>query len=303
MARGRSPKLGKLAIGKVPCPSGPRGRSAKPLFGGSNPPGTSISIANRMYSLRRPILVASSHKNLAKFHPGGLGVIEPPPIFVSTPVFDGSLAMLFTCVRDHKVNLLDVPLFPICEAYFHYLMAIENKNLDESAAALGALAYLLERKAWLLLPTDDPEPMVDDPLELPAPTAHEFQAAIEALSEWHEARRQLFFRSGSGPDPYELPFALEDISAVDLAREFERILREATPEPFESPSKPRISLQEQMRKVLLVINYEWQTLSQVLPLPITRNEAVYWFLALLELLRLGQIGAKWVGEDIAYARR
>ena len=75
------------------------------------------------------------------------GVIAPPPIQVECPKFSGSLAMLFACVRDRKVELLDVPLFPICEAYFAYLMESDWANLDEAASALAALAYLLERKA------------------------------------------------------------------------------------------------------------------------------------------------------------
>src|SRR5579862_9053880 len=85
-----------------------------------------------------------------------LGVVAPPPILVQTPTFDGSLGMLFQCVRDQKVDLMEVPLAPICEAYFLYLMQSADVQLDEAAAALIALAYLLERKAWGLLPVFEP---------------------------------------------------------------------------------------------------------------------------------------------------
>ena len=70
------------------------------------------------------------------------GIIAPPPIQVESPRFSGSLAMLFACVRERKVDLLDIPLFPICEAYFTYLMDSELADLDEAAAALAALSYL-----------------------------------------------------------------------------------------------------------------------------------------------------------------
>ena len=234
---------------------------------------------------------------------GALGVIEPPPIQISSSVFEGSLAALFVCVRDHKVELRDIPLFPICQAYFEYMIALDHQDLDQSSAAISALAYLLERKAWLLLPTLEPEPEIEDAAELPDPTIQEFAAAIAALAIWREERNQLFFRTpGNLVDPYEIPFALEDISASDLAREFERVLRLATPEPFEPPSKPRLSLQEQMRLVLLVMTSEWRSLADILPIPLSREQAVYWFLALLELLRLGQIRAVWSGDDIVYAR-
>src|SRR5579872_2660477 len=124
-----------------------------------------------------------------------LGVVAPPPIHVQTATFDGSLATLFNCVREHKVELLEIPLAPICEAYFEYILTSPNTSLDEAAAALVALAYLLERKAWLLLPTPEPEPEELEALSPPEPTVYEFTAAIEALRVWHDERSNLFFRA------------------------------------------------------------------------------------------------------------
>jgi segregation and condensation protein A len=231
-----------------------------------------------------------------------LGVIAPPPIHVETPTFDGSLATLFACVRDRKVDLLEVPLFPICEAYFAYLMQNERHDLDEAAAALSALAYLLERKAWLLLPVMEPEPEFEEPLELPDPTSHQYRIAIEALQEWQEQRSHLFFRSpDAGPDPYELPYSLGAVNVSDLARAFERLMRKAHPEPPQNLAKPRKSLEEQMRIVLQTMSAEWQTIDSLVVPPFTRSDLVYWFLALLELMRLGQVIARLTGDEVEFA--
>ncbi len=232
-----------------------------------------------------------------------LGLVAPPPIHVQSPNFDGSLATLFSCVRDHKVDLLDVPLFPICEAYFSYLMLSEIKDLDEAAAALSALAYLLERKAWLLLPVIEPEPEFEEPMDLPDPTSHEYQFAIQALQIWQEERSQLFFRSPeAGPDLYELPYTLGNVNAADLARAFERILRKAKPDQLAPINKPRKSLQEQMKLVLTVLTLDWQGLESLIVQPYTRSDAVYWFLALLELIRLGQVTARVESDEVEFAR-
>jgi segregation and condensation protein A len=232
-----------------------------------------------------------------------LGVIAPPPIHVTTPTFDGSLAMLFQCVRDHKVQLLDVPLYPICEAYFLYLVNLEDACLDEAAAALAALSYLLERKAWLLLPVEDPEPEIAEMVELPTPTAHEYHLAMESLRMWHEERSQMFFRApDAGPEPYELPLNLENVSSGDLARALERLLLRAKPEPVRPLGKPRKSLSDQMRIVLHALSESWQSLDDMVEDPFTRSDAVYWFLALLELIRLGQAAAKVEGEAVLFAR-
>lgn len=244
----------------------------------------------------------SKDKNLPAVMP--TGVIAPSPIQVESPAFSGSLAMLFSFVRDRKVDLLEIPLFPICEAYFNYLIEADLADLDEAAAALAALAYLLERKAWALLPTPEPEPEeMEEPLELAAPTVYEFDVVIDTLRQFHDERARRFFRpSETGPDPTDVPFNLGEITAEDLARAFEALMRRAQPDPMDMPAKPRRSLSEQMGVVLGSLTREWRTLDRLVTDPITRTEAVYWFLALLELIRLGQAAVRLENEEVEFAR-
>lgn len=232
-----------------------------------------------------------------------LGVVAPPPIHIETTAFSGSLGMLFQFVHEHKIDLMQVPLFPICRAYFEYLMTVERGNLDEAAAAMMALAYLLERKAWGLLPTPEPEPTAEDDFPVALPTAHEYGLVIETLQAWKEERERFFFRPvDSAPDPYEVPVEMGDVTPNDLARALERLLRRAAPEAPKSLSRPRRSLGDQMAIVLSALSKEWHTLENLLSEPFTREDAVYWFLALLELIRLGQATVRLSGEDVEFAR-
>lgn len=233
----------------------------------------------------------------------GMGLVAPPPIHIQAPGFEGSLATLLRCVRDHKVELRDVPLHPVCEAYFEYLIQTNLADLDEAAAALLALSYLLERKAWALLPGDEPEPEPEEPLELPEPTVHEFAPAIEALKTWHEERSKRFFRSpDAGPEPYELPFTLANVKVEDLAMALERVLRRAVPDPVEPLGRPRRSLSEMMRIVHSALGAEFKPLEECIPTPYTREDAVYWFLALLELIRLSRVAILVSETEVKFAR-
>lgn len=233
-----------------------------------------------------------------------LGVISPPPIHVASPRFEGSLATLFKCVKDHKVDLLDVPLSPICEAYFAYLLSATLNDLDEAAAALTALAYLLERKAWALLPTSEPEPEVEEPLELPIGTSASFGTAIEALRLWEEERSHTFFRSQEmGPDIYELPYSLKDVRADDLARAFARLLARATVNPDANVARARRSISDQMSLVMRALDAAWKNLEDLIEQPFTREDAVYFFLALLELVRLGQAAVRCEEGSVQFAGR
>lgn len=211
--------------------------------------------------------------------------------------------MLFDFVRDRKVELSEIPLAPVCEAYFRYLVASGHADLDEAAAALIALAYLLERKAWQLLPTPEPIPELEEALELIAPTTHEYQVAIESLRLFHEERERLFFRAAE-PDlsAYELPLDLGDVKPDDLARALSKLLSKATEHPEVAVHRARRSLSEMMRLVFSGMTKEFKPLPDLLPGPYSREEAVYWFLAILELVRLGQIGVKMQEEEVCFGR-
>lgn len=232
-----------------------------------------------------------------------LGIVAPPPLAVESPEFSGSLGVLLQLVQDRKIDLMRVPLFPVCQAYFTYILKTTTHDLDEAAAALLALAYLLERKSWMLLPTPEEEPDFEAPFESPDPTVGEYTLAIEALRVWHDEREQFFFRPlDSGPDPYEVPLDLSDVSSADLARAFERLMRKAVPEPIEPLNKKRRSLMDQMGVALATLSGTWKSMEDLIPTPFTREDAVYWFLSLLELIRLGQAAVRLEGEDVQFAR-
>ena len=144
---------------------------------------------------------------------------------------------------------------------------------------------------------------MEDPMELLSPSTYEYHLAIDSLRVWHEERAQCFFRSSeAGPNPYELPFELGDISPEDLSRAFARLLQRAQPEEIRSLSNPRRALSEQMVVVMQTISAAWRSLEQMVPEPFTRLEAVYWFLALLELIRLGQVAVRIKNADVQFAK-
>ena len=235
---------------------------------------------------------------------GPLGLFAPPSIHIECEAFVGSLGTLFDCLRRPKVDLLDVPLFPICEAYTLYLVDHAGQDLEAAATAVAALAYLVERKAWLLIPAPpEEEPEYEDPPELIEPTAHEYAPAIELLSRRMQEREQRFFRAGEGELGYEIPFDLGEVTADDLARAFERLILRAQPEPPPSLGKPRRSLTEQMELVLRVVDRTWRPLDGLIESPFTRLEAVWWFLALLELIRLGQVAVRLDEGEVVFRRR
>jgi chromatin segregation and condensation protein Rec8/ScpA/Scc1 (kleisin family) len=246
----------------------------------------------------------SNRTALVKEDPiGPLGIFAPPEIAIECEAFQGSLGMLFQCVRSRKIDLLGIPLAPICEAYFAYLMDSANHDLEQAAVALTALAYLIERKAWMLLPVpEDDEPEADDLFDAPEPYAHEFLPAIQELLSRHEEHNLTFFRSTDGDAQFEMPFDMGDVTVGDLARALERLLAKAKPDSIRPIGRPRRSLTEQMVVVLKALSEEFRPLDEVVEGEFTRSEVVWWFLALLELIRLGQARVKLADSEVLFAR-
>jgi segregation and condensation protein A len=213
--------------------------------------------------------------------------------------------MLFQSVRQHKVDLMGVPLVPICQAYYAYILDHCGEDLELAASALVALSYLLDKKASLLLPSpeqDEPEmPEEGGDFEY-VPTIQEFELAMSELQSWHESRSHNFFRGPSSEVVYELPYDLSEVTSGDLARALERLLRRAVPEKPEILGKPRRSLADQMTLVARELPIEFALLENIVVGEFTRSEIVWWFLALLELIRLGQARVKVEGEEVFFAR-
>lgn len=232
-----------------------------------------------------------------------LGLVAPPDIQIESEAFTGSLGALFKLAREHRIELRGVALAPICESYWRYVLECTEHDFEPAAAALVALAYLLERKAWAVLPSNAPEPEEAEDLEPRLPWMDEFGEAIVALADLAAERENWFFRSAEPDGLYELPFECEGVSASDLALAFERVLARARPEPPDAPGKPARTLSDVIALVLRSLSPEPRPLEAILPENYTRADCVWWFLALLELMRLGQAKAQVEEEGAVFCLR
>jgi segregation and condensation protein A len=230
-----------------------------------------------------------------------LGSAVPPSLPIRTPAFDGPLALLIKFVQEKRITLLDVPLAPIANAYLDYLEETDCADLDSAGAALLAIAYLLERKAELLLP----QPSVIIQEELPGliePTSYYFAPAIETLENRFSNRQQLFFRQPDAPrEAYQLPLDIGDLTANSLAAALKRLLEAAIPPKFDhQPNRPHVSLRVKMDEIISALSATDSalTLDSLLPNSFTRLDVVWTFLAILELVKLNLIDVLIENENL-----
>ena len=95
--------------------------------------------------------------------PRETGIVRHVVAHVSTPAFEGPCDVLLQLVSDHKLDIYDIPLAEIVDAFLAELAALESLDLQVTTEFLVIVAVLVELKSRKLLPGPDD---VDDDDEL-----------------------------------------------------------------------------------------------------------------------------------------
>ncbi|MDQ2799457.1 MAG: segregation/condensation protein A [Armatimonadota bacterium] len=226
-----------------------------------------------------------------------------PPVVL--PAFEGPLDLLLHLIREHRVDIADIPIVQITDQYLAYLRAMEAMNLNVAGEFLLMAATLLEIKSRMLLPKP---PRVEEAEEGDDPRAEliqrledyqRYKAFIETLAEWEDDRRALFFRGQADYGGlYELPVGFGDLHPGALLKALNRMLAEAGDDGGEAVT----SVRRQKITLRLAMAALWRKvqrggvdgilLEECFERPFVRLEIVMTFLALLELLRQGRVGAR-----------
>src|SRR5437660_6371958 len=77
---------------------------------------------------------------------------------ISTPVFEGPLELLLALAEREEVDIFQVSLSALTDAYLNELAQIEERDPVEMAAFLWMAARLLLLKSIRLLPGEEPVP-------------------------------------------------------------------------------------------------------------------------------------------------
>ena len=210
---------------------------------------------------------------------------------VKLEMFEGPLDLLLHLIREHQLNILDIPIAKITEEYLRYLALMQELDLDVAGEFLLMAATLIHIKSKMLLPPEevaegegveeeDPRAeLVDRLLEY-----KKFKEAAQTLGVL-EAEQALLCRRGAPAIELEVEGPLS-VSLFELMRAFRDVLRRAdVPSPLEiTPEELNVG-----QRIVILLD----RLAAESPLEFTslfagstrRAEIIVTFLALLELLR------------------
>lgn len=222
-----------------------------------------------------------------------------PYQIVLPAVFEGPLDLLLHLIREHKLDIYDIPIVEVTDQYLQYMSLMESLDLDIAGEFLVMAATLLEIKSRMLLPV---EPKAEDEEEEIDPRAElverlieyqRFKEAAELFREFEVDRGQVFRSGAKEPEIDYAPFLMKDVTPNLLLEALARVLADVGEgeEEVTTITRRRISIRMKMSEIWRLVSSSEQgvVFEELFEGSKDRAEIVITFLAILELLKLHRI--------------
>ncbi len=218
---------------------------------------------------------------------------------VALPNFEGPLDLLMHLIREHKVDIFDIPIALITEKYLETLEAMKQLDLDVAGEFIVMAATLAHIKSRMLLPrqevaaaeAEQQEEQGDPREELVKRllTYQKYRAAAEELGRMDVLERDVFTRKVA---PEQIPLAdnevgFAEVSVFKLIEALDRALKAAKKEVPHQVIVDRISIGDAISKLIDRLKNEPKLSFFELLVDVgERHKIVVTFLALLEMCKL-----------------
>jgi segregation and condensation protein A len=227
---------------------------------------------------------------------------------VKLPVFEGPLDLLLYLIKKDELDIYDIPIERITSQYLEYLRIIKMLDLEVAGDYLVVAATLLYIKSRVILPHDqrppEDEAEEDDPRWELVRQLVEYKKYKDAAFELQQCliRQEGMHNRGTQEKPEmdmdgSLPF--EKVGLFDLLSVFQKILDRANKnEDLRDIFEDKFTVSDKIQYILGTMTGRSRVVFEELFTDgATRTEVVVTFLAVLELIRLKQIG---VTQDGAF---
>lgn len=211
--------------------------------------------------------------------------------------FEGSLEFLLCLIQKEEIEIYDVSIQELIQQFLSHLTETEETSLDKRAEFIATAAHLVWLKSKTLLPRHEVEACeleqtIEDPhFEI----IHHlidycrFKQAGKELASRQEKQQACYFRGIEAPE-WKKPLGIAHLSLEELSQLFKEMMSRA---PLPPPQ-----IQEENWRVSDKIRMIRHCLQEQLTFPLTllltpdqsRPEIIVIFLAILELMKMGELG-------------
>jgi len=211
---------------------------------------------------------------------------------ITMPSFDGPMDLLLHLIKEHELDIYDIPISKITKEYLAYLEIMRSLNLEIAGDFLVMAATLMHVKSKMLLPIEpETEEEVEDPrAELMRRLLEYkmFKDAADQLQGMEKTRTRLLGRMVSedlkqvGGEEH-----LEEVTLFGLLAAFKDVLIHSQEDPTAELIRPEITVSQKINDVMDMLQANKKILFKSMVMACkTKIEKIICLLALLELLRL-----------------
>jgi segregation and condensation protein A len=224
---------------------------------------------------------------------------DPPEYRVQLEIFSGPLDLLLYLIRRDELDIEDIPIARITEQYLSYVRLLEQIDPDAAGEFLVMASTLIEIKSCALLPAP-PLEAPDEPLDPRAALVRQlleyrrFKDAAEELRRAAQERQRRFARRPAELPPQLRGVELEEAQVWDLLEAFGRVMAAIGQGPARHEVRyDETPIEVYAEQILAAVRARGVVeFAAVFDGQMRRAELVGRFLALLELVRRGQVRAQ-----------
>jgi segregation and condensation protein A len=248
---------------------------------------------------------------------GDAPALSPGAAFrVALPNFEGPLDLLLHLIREHRVDIFDIPIALITEKYLEQLERMREIDLDIAGEFLVMAATLGHIKSRLLLPRQEAATVAESVEALEEqrdPRAElvrrlldyqKYKDAAEMLAKQDILDRDVFARKvpvEAVPIPEE-EVGLQEFSVLKLIEALDRVLERLVPKLQHEVVREQFSISEAMLTIAEKVRAGGNQASfeSLFEGARTKHKIVVTFLAILEMCkrRLLRVSQEEAGQDL-----
>lgn len=222
-------------------------------------------------------------------------------------VFEGPLDLLLHLLEKNKVSIYDIPIVEITNQYMEYIQQMRKNDLNVMSEFMVMAATLLDIKSRMLLPAQESEEEeTEDPRAELVQQLLEYKLfksmAFELKDRQVDASR-VFYKEPTIPaevaayqPPVNTRELVADLSLNQLNDIFKSVLKRQKDkiDPIRSKfgeiKKEEVSLEDKMGYLTeYAMNHRFFSFRQLLEKQSSKLEVIVTFLAVLELMKAGNI--------------
>ena len=229
--------------------------------------------------------------------------------------FEGPLDLLLHLIDKNKVDIYDIPISMITDQYLEYLSQMDKYDAEVTSEFLVMAATLLDIKAKMLLPKE-----VDENGNEEDPRAELVEKLLEykmykymsyELKDKELIASKSMYKHATIPDEvkeYEAPIDLDefigDLTLLRLKTIFDDVVKRSNEKVnaealrYGRIQRESISVEDKIKQIReFVKEHESFSFRKLIESEVTRLNIIVSFLAVLELMKTGEIIAEQNGSD------